>query len=441
MPSFRAWVTTPRVGIDCACRSTAASAVLRFSLAERITEIEPMTESMSIGRRILVLVAVSLSLLLVLLVSSLILSYRMNAQVTILTGNVIPSLEIINGVTLKFASIRATTLRYMLAQDDADRAEQARKLVFFRQGLERDLSHYESEFVVSQREKALLQQVRQAVEAFDSHQSDILAVSAASQDARSALADAQAVLGQVSSALRRHHDHSLQLAADALDTSRFSLRLGVAAMLLVTLVAALAVPVFGNRIRHAVQALAEGFRQKLFTLGDHGTQLVAAAADLLLVSRKLSEMADRQRIQAEQLEAVVDDIELGIPAVRDLLAEAQEQFAHAALSLSQMKSALEGLVWHAGQEQPAGADELFSEAVALMGKLEGDMQRSGAAVAAVGGVVETQCRNMTHLVEQVGKVFRLAVENTSVAASASASAMNLSVTARALHDEAGRCAA
>lgn len=400
-----------------------------------------MTESMSIGRRILVLVTVSLSLLLVMLGSSLILTYRMNAHVTTLTGNVIPSLEIINGVTLKFASIRATTLRYMLAQDDADRVEQTRKLVFFRQGLERDLSHYESEFVVSQRERALLQQVRQAVEAFDSHQSDILAVSASSQDVRSALADAQAALGQVSSALRRHHDHSLRLAADALDASRLSLRLGAAAMVLVTLVAALALLVFGNRVRHAVQALAEGGRKKLFTLGEHGTQLVAAAADLLLVSRKLSEMADRQRIQAEQLDAAVDDIDLGIPAVRDLLAEAQEQVAHVALSLSHVKSSLEGLVWHAGQEPPAGADELLSEAVALVGQLEGDVQRSGAAVAAVGGVVEAQCRNMTLLVEQVGKVFRLAVENTSVAASASASAMNLSVTARAMHDEAGRCAA
>lgn len=441
MPRFRAWVTTPRVGVDRASRLTAASAALRFFLAARITEIESMTESMSIGRRILILVAVSLSLLLVLLATSLILTYRMNAQVTTLTGNVIPSLEIINGVTLKFASIRTTTLRYMLAQDDADRAEQARKLVFFRQGLERDLSRYESEFVVSQREKALLQQVRQAVEVFDTHQSDILAVSAASQDVHSALADAQAALGQVSSALRRHHDYSLQLAANALDASRLSLRFGVAAMLLVTLVAALAVPVLGNRIRRALQALAEGFRKKLFTLGDHGTQLVAAAGDLLIVSRKLSEMADRQRIQAEQLDATVDDIELGIPAVRDLLAEAQEQFAHAALSLSQVKSALEERVRHGGQAQTEEADELLSAAVALVGKLEGDVQRSGAAVAAVGGVVETQCRNMTLLVEQVGKVFRLAVENTSVAASASASAMNLSVTARAMHDEAGRCAA
>lgn len=441
MPRFRAWVTTPRAGVDCASRLTVASAALRFSLAVRITEIESMTESMSIGRRILVLVAVSLSLLLVLLATSLILTNRMSAQVTTLTGNVIPSLEIINGVTLKFASIRTTTLRYMLAQDDADRADQARKLVFFRQGLERDLSRYESEFVVSQREKALLQQVRQAVEVFDTHQSDILAVSAASRDVHSALADAQAALGQVSSALRRHHDYNLQLAASALDASRISLRLGMAAMLLVTLVAVLAVPVLGSRIRRALQALAEGFRNKLFTLGDHGAQLVAAAGDLLIVSRKLSEMADRQRIQAEQLDATVDDIELGIPAVRDLLVEAQEQFAHAALSLSQVKAALEERVRHGGQAQTEEADELLSAAVALVGKLEGDVQRSGAAVAAVGGVVETQCRNMTLLVEQVGKVFRLAVENSSVAASASASAMNLSVTARALHDEAGRCAA
>lgn len=394
-----------------------------------------MTEPMSIGRRILVLVAVSLFLLLVLLASSLTLSYRMNAHVTSLTGNVIPSLEIINGVTLKFASIRATTLRYMLAQDEAERVEQARKLVFFRQALDRDLSHYESEFVVSQREKALLQQVRQAIEAFDSHQYDVLAVSAASQDAGSALAEAQAALGQVSNALRRHHDYNLQLATDAADASRLSLRLGAAGMVVLSLAAGVVLLVFGSRIRQAVRELAETFRKRLFDLGDHGTRVAAAAADLMLTSRTFSEVADRQRIEVEQLDAVADDIDLGIPAVRDLLAEAQEQVAHAVFSLSQLKRAMDRLV------QQGGADGLFGEAVALLDNLEEDVQRSGAAVAAVGGVVETQCSSLMRLVEQVGKVSRLALENASVAARASASAMNLSVTTRAMNDEAGRCAA
>ncbi|WP_346287815.1 MCP four helix bundle domain-containing protein [Zoogloea sp.] len=400
-----------------------------------------MSDPMSIGRRILVLVIASLSLLLVLLVSSLILTYRINAQVTTLTGNVIPSLEIINGVAVKFASIRATTLRYMLAKDDADRVEQARKLVFFRQGLDRDLNHYESEFVVDQQEKALLQQVRQAVEAFDSHQFDILAVSASSQDVRSALAEAQAPLGQVSNALRRHHDYSLQLAESAVDASRFNLRVGVVAMVLLTLVAAVSLLAFGYRIRFAVQALTEGFRKKLVDLGEHGTQVAAAAADLLLASRKLSEVADCQRVQVEQLDAAADDIELGIPAMRDLLAEAQEQVAHTAHSLSHVKNLLESLVQHAGQAQPGLPDELFGEAATLLSNLDRDVQRSGAAMAAVEGVVEAQCRSMALLVQQVGKVARLAVENTSLAASASASAMSLSVTARGMNDEVGRRAA
>lgn len=400
-----------------------------------------MSESIRIGRRILLLVVASVSLLLALLVSSLTLAFHMNAQVTTLTGNVIPSLETINGVAVKFASIRATILRYMLAPDDADRMEQGRKLMFFRQGLDRDLAHYESDFVVDPREKALLQQVRDAVQAFDARQYEILAVSTQAQDVRAALAEAQLPLGQVSEALRRHHDYSFQLAADAVDASRHSARLGAAAMVLLSLLAAVPLLVFAYRIRDAVAGMAEGFQARLVDLRDHGTQVAAAAADLLLVSRKLSELADGQSIQAEQMRAAADDLEIGIPGVHDRLAEAREQVARTARTLSRMKDALDSLVLNAGQARPGPSDELLRQTVALFGDLEADVGRSGAVMLAAGGAVEAQCRNTMLLIQQSGKVARLAVENTSIAANASASAQGLFSTARIMNDELGRRAA
>ncbi|NML25198.1 MCP four helix bundle domain-containing protein [Zoogloea dura] len=400
-----------------------------------------MSESIRIGRRILLLVVASVSLLLALLVSSLILAFHMNAQVTTLTGNVIPSLETINGVAVKFASIRATILRYMLAPDEADRMEQARKLMFFRQGLDRDLAHYESDFVVDPREKALLQQVRDAVQAFDARQYEILAVSAQAQDVRAALAETQLPLGQVSEALRRHHDYSFQLAADAVDASRHSARLGSAAMVLLSLLAAVPLLVFAYRIRDAVAEMAEGFQGRLVDLREHGTQVAAAAADLLLVSRKLSELADGQSIQAEQMRATADDLEIGIPGVHDRLAEAREQVARTARTLSRMKDALDSLVLNAGQARPGPSDELLRQTVALFGDLEADVGRSGAVMLATGVTVEAQCRNTMLLIQQSGKVARLVVENTAIAANASASALGLFSIARVMNDELGRRAA
>lgn len=400
-----------------------------------------MSESIRIGRRILLLVVASVFLLFALLASSLILAFQMNAQVTTLTGNVIPGLETINGVAVKFASIRATILRYMLAGDDADRTEQARKLMFFRQGLDRDLAHYESDFVVDPRERVLLQQVREAVQAFDARQYDMLTVSAQTQDVRAALAEAQVPLGQVSEALRRHHDYSFQLAADVVDASRRSARLGVAAMVLLSLLAAAALLVVAYRIRDAVEEMAESFQARLVDLRDHGTQVAAAAADLLLVSRKLSELADGQSIQAEQMGATADDLEIGIPGVHDRLAEAREQVGRTARTLSRMKDALDSLARHAGPARPGPSDELLRQTVALFSDLEADVGRSGAVMLAVGGAVEAQCRNTMLLIQQSGKVARLAVENTSIAANASASALGLFSTARVMNDELGRRAA
>ena len=79
-----------------------------------------------------------MSTALVLLATSLILTNRMSAGMT-LTGNVIPGWSSMGLRSSSPPSGRRPS-RYALAQDDADRADQARKLVFFRQGLERDLS-------------------------------------------------------------------------------------------------------------------------------------------------------------------------------------------------------------------------------------------------------------------------------------------------------------
>lgn len=400
-----------------------------------------MSEPKSIGRRISVLVTAALSLLLVLLLSSLFMTFQMNAQVSTLTGNVIPSLDVINGVAVKFASIRATTLRYMLARDEADRAELAKKLVFFRQGMERDLTRYESDFVVDPRERILLRQIRQAMQAFDAHQYDVLAVSASEGDPQVALEEAQASLGQVSDALRQHHDYSLRLTADAVAAARHNVRLGLLAMLVLSSLAGIGLLMYGSRTRGAIHALTARFREGIANLRDQATQVSAAAADLLLVSRRLSEVADRQSVQAEHMDAAADDLEVGIPGVLDRLTEAQEQVVRTAVTLSRMREALDRLAQQAGPARPGLPDALLAQALALFEELESDVGRSGAVMVAVNGAVEAQFRNTLLLVQQSGKVARLALENTSIAANASASAMSLSTAARAMNDEIGRCAA
>ena len=102
-----------------------------------------------------------------------------------------------------------------------------------------------------------------------------------------ALADARQLSGRVSSALRRHHDYNLQLAASALDACirPAPLRHGCHASGDLGLRCwQLPVPEVGSAVHSGTGG--EVSRNKLFTLGDRGWH--AATGDLLIVSLKLS---------------------------------------------------------------------------------------------------------------------------------------------------------
>jgi methyl-accepting chemotaxis protein/methyl-accepting chemotaxis protein-1 (serine sensor receptor) len=302
---------------------------------------------MTIGRRIAVLAAVQLLLMMVLGLVSWFNLAGVDRRIATLTGDALPGLQYAGEITSALYHFRGDTWMHIASTSPERMAKIEQNLAADRRGLEQALDSYEKTAFAAE-DKQNLARMRQLFQAYaEVWEREIFSISRAGRNEEaSALADAKMYpkFVEMNELLKKmadwNSDYALRASSDA-TTTVATIQTWTLVLLVSGLVIGIGLAVFFQR------GIAGALRQVSSKLGASASQLTDAAMQVSDSSQSLAQGANEQAASLEETSASTEEINSmarrnteNSQSVAKLLDNAQQKFAETDTSLQHMVTAM-----------------------------------------------------------------------------------------------------